>query len=157
MAVPHNMSPVLGSSKDLKTSILVSIERVKVLLEKDTEGMKAAGYAKMLAHEILDHEARFKSYMFNRCTIQEANKCESLEDEFLANLRVGGTDAFSRSSRKQLMEKLKPEDLETICSNISDKDLQVRAMRWTARGLYVKHAIKKVIFDETTYNNRLLF
>ena len=75
----------------------------------------------------------------------------------LANLRVGGSDKYSRMKRDALLEALGPASdkvVATITLGLTDagrpearEKLELMALRWAARGLPPEKAAQKVLTD----------
>ncbi|GAB6552849.1 hypothetical protein bcgnr5378_06080 [Bacillus cereus] len=81
--------------------------------------------------------------------IRRLNKTDvgKLKFKDFAGLKTFGLDGFSRAKYEKLMEIVEDEDMKMIEQAFADEKLVVNALRWTARGLAVGHAVRKVKTD----------
>lgn len=90
--------------------------------------------------KVSDFELK-SSCMVNIALLNTKNKVHDIE---LKSLKVDGRDEVSKISKKELKNKISPEELSIIKERISyHLDIQ-NVIRWRLRGLRLDLAIRKV-------------
>ncbi|MCU7667617.1 hypothetical protein [Bacillus thuringiensis] len=87
--------------------------------------------------------------------IKRLNKTDAGKLKFkdFTSLKTFGLDGFSRAKYEKLAELVEDKDVKMIEQTFSDEKLVVNALRWTARGLAVGHAVRKVKTDLEVQQN----
>lgn len=131
---------------DKKVSALHYHEFIKKFLE-DTTYRKQFHYDRKHWNGSIRYQYEEGVNQQCRKLIQQLNQIKRAKFDDFAELKTFGVDGFSRMNLEKLSTFVKPSDIRLVEQAFQEKKLQLSALRWVARGLKVRYAIRKVRTD----------